>query len=189
MKQTLLPKTTNAGFTTLFTLSTRCNLPMHHLALMTDVGFYSQLCPCLCSLRKYNLRLERQVSGYTKQRQANFQKYTQMNRKEGNKIATHDNTILLITIEHNLRLCTSHSSVIDNVPRGTSRCINNSDCVNHAIYRCDKNKSFYSLQCCDDKHDLLKYTKYNNFNYISDQLKTIYQERYCETGILIISRN
>jgi hypothetical protein len=67
--ETLLPKTTYAEFKTLFTLSTRCNLPMHHLALMTDVGIYSQLCPWLCSLRKYNLKLKRQVSGYTKQTQ------------------------------------------------------------------------------------------------------------------------
>ena len=80
IKETLLPKATHAEFKTLFTLSTRCNLPAHHLALMTDVGIYSQLRPSSCSLRKYNLKLERQVSGYTKQtenpRQASLQKYT-----------------------------------------------------------------------------------------------------------------
>jgi hypothetical protein len=97
IQQTLLPKTTYAEFKTLFTLSTRYSLPMHPLALKTDVGIYSQLCPLLCCFGKYNLKLELQIPTYTTQTEhlwlSKLQKYTLMKRTQRHKIATEGSTI------------------------------------------------------------------------------------------------
>jgi len=142
-----------------------------------------------CSLRKYNLKLERQVSGYTKQteslRQNNLQKYTQMNRIQGNKTALQGSTIQYwlkanVTSDYTHPLIPS-LVLCHGVQRGQSQTSSASTMPSICATKTSV-LLFMVSHCCNDKLDLLKHTKFKNFKYISDEIKTICHERYCETG-------